>query len=127
MGAQILRSRLFGIWRYFMKRRIKIGEKVVLLTANGLTPVRYREAFPGRDIIRELIEIDELEDPMETDLGIYERLAYAMSGAQDEGTDFEEWLGEFGPLDIFLASAEIMDVWNQNGVSQSEEDEESKK
>lgn len=110
-----------------MKRKIMIGSKEITLEANGLTPMKYRRAFPKRDIIRELIEIDEMEEGEDIDLELYDRLAYVMSGAPDEGTDFETWLGGFGPTDIFMASVDIMDVWNGNAVSQSEGEEEQPK
>lgn len=113
-----------------MKRKINIGKKEVTLEADGLTPMKYREAFPGRDIIIELMEIDEMREEGENDyidIGIYDRLAYVMSGANDEGVEFESWLKQFGPTDIFFASFEIMSVWNQNAASQSEGGDESKK
>ena len=48
-----------------MKARIKIGEQEVMMEANAYTPVIYRECFPGRDIFRELIQIEELEEKMQ--------------------------------------------------------------
>ena len=110
-----------------MKRKIMIGTKEVTLEANGLTPMKYRKAFPGRDIIRELIEIDEMDEGEDIDIEIYDRLAYVMSGAADEGTGFETWLAGFGPGDIFFASVDIMDVWNGNTATQSEEGDEQPK
>ena len=109
-----------------MKARIKIGEQEVMMEANAYTPVIYRECFPGRDIFRELIQIEELEEKSEIDMGIYERLGYAMSCANEKGVSFREWMAGFEPMDLFMASAEIMDLWNGNAVGLSE-DEESKK
>lgn len=112
-----------------MKRKVKIGNKEIMLEANGLTPVKYREAFPGRDVLIEMMVIEETnpDDYLSIDIGLYDRLAYVMSGAQDDGVEFEEWLQQFGPTDIFMAAMNIMAVWNQNADSQSEDGDAPKK
>lgn len=107
-----------------MKKTVNIGDKKVALEATGFTTVQYRNVFPGRDIIRELIEIEEADDADEIDTGIYERLAYAMSEAPEDGISFADWMKQFGPIDVFMASQEIMDVWNGNAETQSKEENE---
>ena len=110
-----------------MKKKVMIGEKEVLMEATGLTPVDYRTEFPGHDIITELVIIasESLEnDVTSIDTGIYERLAYVMSEDHEKGVTFRDWIKQFGPMDVFLASEEIMDVWNGNSDTLSEPGEE---
>jgi len=117
------------IWRSYMKRKIKIGNKEIMMEANGYTPCKYREEFPGRDIIIELAAVDAMDDTEWVDLGIYERLAYVMSDAPENGIEFATWLSGFGPTDIFGAAQQIMEVWSNNGkgISEDEEGDEPKK
>ena len=110
-----------------MYREIKIGEKSIPMLANGATPIRYRMVF-GRDFINEF-------DNGQTDNGkattSISELAFIMAKqaeAQNEHKpmttlnqeSFIEWLEQFEPLDVVLATDEIVDLYLGNEKTLSE-------
>ena len=53
-------------------------------------------------------------------MGIFERIAYVMSDAAGKHISFEDWLDSFELMDIMNALPEIMELWEANGLTQSE-------
>lgn len=105
-----------------MRKKIKIGNKEVDMKASAATPMLYRECFKDRDILIEIMQMErsEGEDFEGVDMGMFERIAYVMSGAFKK-QDFERWLDQFGPMDIVEAAPDIMGLWYDNDTTQAEE------
>ena len=108
-----------------MRKVIKVGEKDVTFTATAATPMKYRNAFPGKDLFRDLIAIDEareeaVDDPFGgVDMEVFERIAYIMSDAYSKGVSQEDWLSQFELMDIVMALPELIDLWGDNAQTQS--------
>ena len=107
-----------------MEKTIKIGSYDVTLKATGNTPKRYREMF-NKDIIVEYQKLmhsldDEGNFTDMSDLGLIDRLAYTMAKQYDDTIgDFEEWLDQFSPVDIFNATSQIFSVWRMSSETLS--------
>lgn len=102
-----------------MEKTITIGNVEVTMRATGNTPKRYRETF-NKDLLVEYQKLlrhidDEGNFDDNADLGVVERLAYIMAKQYDEniGT-LEEWLDQFGVMDIFNSLNQIVTVWTKN-------------
>ena len=95
------------------------------MKATGNTPKRYRDTF-NKDLLVEYQNLLKKIDPEGNfqegaDLGVVERLAYVMAKQYDNniGT-LEEWLDEFGVMDIFNSLADIFSVWNASSETLSD-------
>lgn len=107
-----------------MTREIKIGDRSVLMSANAATTYRFKQVFK-KDILR--IMMDEKAEQDDDDIM---KLAYIMA-QQAAGADMTKlneetyigWLEGFEPFAFFVASAEIMNLFQQ----QKEPGEEQKK
>jgi len=96
-----------------MEKIIKIGDKEVTMRATAATPLHYRNQF-NKDLIVEL-SMMEGKELVDLDFGVFERMAYIMSGAFKDGTSLEDWLEQFDSMtDIIEASAEMIELWEQN-------------
>mgnify|MGYP003517079621 CR=1 FL=1 len=110
-----------------MYREIKVGEKSIPMLANGATPIRYRMTF-GKDIISEF-------ESVQTDTGkassSIAELAFIMTKAAEAQSEhkamttlnqesFIEWLEQFEPLDLVLASEDIVNLYLGNEQTLSE-------
>lgn len=110
-----------------MYREIKVGGKSIPMLANGATPIRYRMTF-GKDIISEF-------ESVQTDTGkassSIAELAFIMTKAAEAQSEhkamttlnqesFIEWLEQFEPLDLVLASEDIVDLYLGNEQTLSE-------
>lgn len=110
-----------------MEKIIKVGNKDVHFAANAATPMKYRNAFKGEDLFRDLIAIDEARAEATSDaevfagidMGIFERIAYIMSEAPMKGIGLEEWLSGFEMMDVITALPDIMELWEANTETQS--------
>ena len=95
-----------------MEKKITIGGKDLVMRATAATPMHYRNQFK-KDMLVELSAMEGLE-LAEMDLGVFERMAYIMSGAFKDGTSLEDWLEQFEMTDILEAVSDIMDMWSAN-------------
>ena len=107
-----------------MYREIKIGEVSIPMKATAATALRYRHVF-GQDLMTELQDSEE-----STSLGIdtVQKLAFVMACAADPEKDmtklneevYIEWLDKFEPLDLAMATQEIVDLYlgNTKGLSE---------
>ena len=108
-----------------MEKTIKIGDIDVTLKATGNTPKRYREMF-NKDLLVEyqklIRNIDSNGDFSDNaDLGVIDRLAYTMAKQYDNTIgDLEEWLDQFGVMDIYNSLAQILSVWQTSSETLSE-------
>lgn len=110
-----------------MERVIKVGNIDVHFAASAATPMKYRNAFKGEDLFRDLIAIDEARAEAASDaevfagidMGIFERIAYIMSDAPLKGIGLEEWLSQFELMDVMTALPEIMELWEANTDTQT--------
>lgn len=107
-----------------MKGTITIDGKPVQFEANGATPIYYRKWFHS-DFLLEMQKLGEklkLTGEIE-DLGPIENLAYLMAWQADPESvpgSIEEWLSQFDPLSIYIATPEIFRFWNLSSGHVSE-------
>jgi len=116
-----------------MYKEIEVGNITVPMLANGATPIRYKLVF-HKDILKELkgIEGDESNIATVGELAfIMAMQAKANNGEYDltklNDNDYLEWLEQFNPLDIEMASEKIIDVYVGNTVTSSEPKKKEKK
>ena len=106
-----------------MEKVIKVGNIDVHFAANAATPMKYRNAFKGCDLFRDLITLSEAsadgDDFADIDMGMFERIAYIMSDGPAKGQDLEEWLSQFELMDVIGALPDILDLWESNTDTQS--------
>lgn len=110
-----------------MYREIKIGEKSIPMLANGATPIRYRMVF-GRDIISEFENVQTDSGKATTSISELAFIMAKQAEAQNEHKpmttlnqeSFIEWLEQFEPLDVVLATDEIVDLYLGNEKTLSE-------
>lgn len=110
-----------------MFREITIGGIKVPMLANAATPLRYKQHFHG-DILK---QINSDMDNAEKVTGPVTELAYIMAiqAKAKEGkidinlvkeTDYIDWLEQFDPLDIPMASEEIIKLYFGNAYTEAE-------
>ena len=110
-----------------MYKEVKVGNTTVPMLTNGATPIRYRMVF-GKDIISEFQNADA--DGGRGSSAISE-LAYIMAMAAESKLgkadmsrlnqeSFIAWMEQFEPLDIIMASEDIVDVYMSNQQTHSE-------
>lgn len=109
-----------------MFKEVKVGDITVPMLANGATPIRYKMLF-HKDILAEFKGIEGDESKIVT-IGeiafVMAMQAKANNGEYDlarlNEDDYMEWLEQFNPLDIEMASDKIIDVYVGNTVTSSE-------
>lgn len=117
-----------------MFKEIKIGDITVPMLANGATPLRYKMIF-GKDL---MTEFQGATDDSAKALNSLPELAFIMAKAAEakEGkTDLNllnasmylEWLEQFDPMDIPMASDEIVNLYTGNMATKSEPKKKEKK
>ncbi len=110
-----------------MYKEIKVGSVTVPMLANGATPLRYRQVF-GKDLIK---EFKGAEQEASRAVDSIPELAFIMAKASEakEGKAdmnlinremFAEWLEQFEPLDLPMASDEIINLYTGNMATKSE-------
>ena len=100
-----------------MYKEIKIGNITVPLLANGATPLRYKLIF-GKDLMSEFQGASEnaarAMDSLPELTFIMAKAAEAKDGKADMNLlnqqMYLEWLEQFGPMDIPMASDEIVNL-----------------
>ena len=110
-----------------MYKEIKIGEHNVPMIANAATPLRYKMIF-NKDLISQFQNTEE-----NTSKGIdsITELAFIMAKAAEakEGKSdmnklnqdvFVAWLEQFEPMDIPMASEDIVGLYMGNALTSSE-------
>lgn len=117
-----------------MFKEVKIGKITVPMLANGATPLRYKMIF-HKDLISEFQDATEnAEKAMES----LPELAFIMTKAAEakEGKAdlnmlnqdmFVEWLEQFDPMDIPMASDAIVGLYTGNMETSSEPKKKEKK
>ena len=111
-----------------MKTPLKIGDKTFKAEATAATPVYYRQAF-NKDIFIDLgknAQLAEEGKEDEIDQNIYARIAYIITG-EHKKKDFIKFLEQFKSYDIFVASQDIINIWEGNTETIEEEKEEKGK
>lgn len=105
-----------------MFKEIKIGEKTVSLQANGATPLWFKQLF-HKDIIAVLNGADDVEKVSDC----APELAYVMAKQAEKADmtktsreDFVAWLEQFEPLDILMASSDIITVYMGTKITSAE-------
>lgn len=117
-----------------MFKEIKIGNSTVPMLANGATPLRYKMIF-HKDLIS---EFQSAEDDNSRALESLPELAFVMAKAaeaKDGKADMNllnmdmyiEWMEQFDPMDIPMASDEIVNLYTGNMETKSEAKKKDKK
>lgn len=110
-----------------MERVIEIDGRPVKFRATAAIPRMYRMQF-GRDV---LLDMRLLQTAMEAAkkkkaalppqlLGILENLAYCMAKHADPSLPaetVESWLEGFGPMAIYEAMPQLVDIWRANNAT----------
>ena len=110
-----------------MYREITIGSVKVPMLANAATPLRYKHLF-HKDIIKEFQEasgdISKVMDSIPELAFIMAKAAEAKEGKADMNLlnedVFVDWLEQFDPLDLPMASEQIVDLYMGNSITDSE-------
>jgi len=109
-----------------MTSEVKIGDKTITLTANGATPLFYKQFF-GKDLLKSITESD---DGLVLANDCVPELAFIMAKQADKAdmmkltqNHYIEFLTLFNALDLPLAGKDIFDVYVANAMPT----EESKK
>ena len=104
-----------------MYGKVKIGEKEVGMLANAASPYIYKQVF-GEDFLVEVQKPTPASD-------LFQKMAFVM--AKQAETDkiaelmkvkldgFYEWLGQFEPMDIMIATKEISELYFSQTKSMS--------
>lgn len=103
-----------------MVKTIKIGNIDVALKATANTPRLYRATFNQDLLVVIMKALKEIESGEDTSLEFTENLAYIMAKQADEtiGSQ-EEWLDQFGMMDIYNSMEDIVNVWVESQVTTS--------
>lgn len=110
-----------------MFKKLKIGKVTVPMLANAATPLRYKQLF-GKDLIT---EFQGAQDDQAKVVESIPELAFIMAMAAEakEGkqefclinqTTYMEWLEQFDPMDLPMASEQIVNLYLGNTVTSSE-------
>lgn len=108
-----------------MYKEIKIGSKTVPMTANAATEYRCKQVF-NQPVLQEFMKIqpilanNEELSPQQQDIlvDMSAKLGFIMA-KQAEKADmttlneesYIEWLEDFEPMDLFVASGSIVGLW----------------
>lgn len=108
-----------------MEKTIVIDGKEVRFIATASTLRRYRAKFPQRDLITdvELLSASAKKGQLTPyDLETFEDMAYIMAkqGNEDIPDDINAWLDGFSMFSIYDVLPEILTLWNNSRVTQSE-------
>lgn len=110
-----------------MFKNIEIGGITVPMLANGATPIRYRQVF-HKDIIT---EFQQAQDDYSKVVNSMPELAFIMAmQAQNKevGGDlnllnedrYMKWMEQFDPMDLPMASEQIINLYLGNNATSSE-------
>lgn len=106
-----------------MYKVIEVGEHRVGMCANAATPYRFKQVFK-KDLLQ--IMLDENSKDEEPDDVM--KLAYIMTmqaSKKDLTTineeSYIEWLEQFDLMDLYIASGEIMSLYQGNKKSEAEQ------
>ena len=98
-----------------MKKDVKIGEKIVPMSASAVTPIVFKR-ITGKDLIKGVRELNKTAtDSQDVDMEFIAQMAYVMAReANREIEPFEGWLEQFDMFDIVDSLGQIMELWNLN-------------
>lgn len=107
-----------------MFKEVKIGDITIPMLANGATPLRYKLLF-GRDLISEFQNAEKdatkVVDCIPELAFIMAKAAEAKEGKVDlnllDQKAFLAWLEQFGPMDLPMASEEIINLYMGNAIT----------
>lgn len=99
-----------------IKREIKIGDKEVLLGASAALPMEYREGT-GREWFADLQKLNKQNITIVNEMVYFmARHAFIHSEHQPGETfpKLNDWLLQFGMMDVFNCIEEASDLWLEN-------------
>lgn len=103
-------------------KEIEIDGKLVPFKASAAIPRLYRARF-RRDIFKDLMKLgkaikkeDGEEDLANTDLEMFENVAYIMAKHADlaQPDTPEEWLDQFSTFSIYTVLPKLLELWHIN-------------
>lgn len=117
-----------------MFKEIKVGDITMPMLANGATPLRYKMVF-GKDL---LSEFQDGKDNASKIVDCVPELAFIMAKAAEAREDkadlnlinrdmYADWLEQFEPMDLPMASDEIVNLYTGNLETKSEPKKKEKK
>lgn len=102
-----------------MYKEIKVGDKTIPMEANAATSYRFKHLFK-RDILKLMLDAESMEEEPDDVM----KLGYVMTmqAAKEDFSvksfdDYIAWLEGFDPLDLLLASQDIVGLFNANKAS----------
>jgi hypothetical protein len=112
---------------FLMYGEIKVGGINVPMLANAATPLRYKQLF-GKDL---MTEFQGAQDDQAKVVESIPELAFIMAmaakakeGKQDinliNQAKYMEWLEQFDPMDLPMASEQIVNLYLGNTITSSE-------
>ena len=112
-----------------MKGKVTIGTKSVEMVANAASPVYYKMAFHEDYFVRTEEVLKSNQDANAID--VYSKMAFICAHQAKKDCDakdltfddYIEWLTQFGPNDVALASGAISEFYN----TQAQENAKPKK
>lgn len=105
-----------------IEQNIAIDGKLVPFKASAAIPRLYRARF-RRDIFKDLMKLgkaikkeDGEEDLSNTDLEMFENVAYIMAKHADptQPDTPEEWLDQFNTFSIYTVLPKLLELWHIN-------------
>lgn len=109
-----------------MTKDITIGDKTIKMKSTAALSYRYKSCF-HKDVYTEIKKVYDSDDPgKRLPMELIQELGYIMalagenrsSEATEEG--FFEWLDEFEPMDMMIASGDIANLYFHSRKSGSE-------
>lgn len=110
-----------------MYKELKIGNITVPMLANGATPYRYNMVFK-KDLITEFQGAEENAARVTTSIPELAFIMAMAAKAKEEKIDMNllnkemylDWLEQFDPMDLPMASDAIIDVYMANNKTSSQ-------
>ena len=99
-----------------IKREIKIGDKEVMLGASAALPMEYREGT-GREWFADLQKLNKQNITIVNEMVYFmARHAFIHSDRQpgEVFPKLNDWLLQFGMMDVFNCIEEASDLWLEN-------------
>lgn len=107
-----------------MTRNITIGSKELPMTANGATPLRYKQLF-REDLMRVLSGSNSGKYDEADVLDALSKLSFVMAMQADPEIkvglltpdDYIEWVEQFDPLDLLHSAPEVVQLYTGSAGS----------
>lgn len=126
--------------------KINVGGKPMEFKSSGMTQITYSMLFKGRDFVKDIFSLRELEKNIESDesfsippdsLKIFANICYTMryqALSREEKKKFRlkyptafDWLDELDAFSIYEILPVLMDLWDVDSIQTSSLEEKKAK